>query len=380
MSGRALIVVVTGVIITTSVILYNIGASSTRIVHNLNQYYRRQSAQNIAQSGVNLSIRQLGNNLTWRANGPLWSVDMLGGKAFIRVFDTSYGGISPAVCIRSMGIVDYNTQFADTETSTAYAWVPPIVVPTFTKALLNLNGPNKVAGNITIDGRDFDPFSTTVNTGQGTYGVWTTASSFTPSGSGAIGGTTAAGLDVTPYNVDPKANPPDTLVIALNRTYPGGAPTSPDSVFGYNEGVLKALAKSGFAGSQYVTDPATLKSPLSGVTYVDLPNSSPSNSWQAGNLTGSGILVVHNGAHNATIKNANGKYPSTGGFSGILIADDAQNINVDFWGAILVLTPDPQGNILGTGNAILRYSKQAMKNAVGVLKNGSQLKILAWYE
>src|SRR5882762_8205668 len=104
MSGRALIIVVTGIIITTSIILYTIGASSTRIVRNVNQYYSRQSAQNIAQSGVNLAIRRLVNDYTWRANGTPWTLNMMGGKASIRAFDGSYGVITNVVCIQSVGI------------------------------------------------------------------------------------------------------------------------------------------------------------------------------------------------------------------------------------------------------------------------------------
>src|SRR5262245_37881777 len=100
MSGKALIIVVTGIIIVTSIILSTIGASSTRIVKNVGEYYSRQSAQDIAQSGVNIAIRQLVNDYTYRANTP-WTLDMLGGKASIRVFDASFGAVTNAVCIQS---------------------------------------------------------------------------------------------------------------------------------------------------------------------------------------------------------------------------------------------------------------------------------------
>src|SRR5437867_8569057 len=104
MSGRALIIVVTGVIISTSVILFNIGASSTKIVQNVNSYYLRQSAQDIAHSGANLALRQLGNDSSWRASPTPWVVKMLGGRASMSVFDTSYAGIVKAICVRSTGI------------------------------------------------------------------------------------------------------------------------------------------------------------------------------------------------------------------------------------------------------------------------------------
>jgi hypothetical protein len=375
MSGKALIIVVTGIIITTSIILYNIGASSTRIVENMSKYYSRQSAQDRAQSGVNLAVRRLTNSRTWRANTP-WVVNMLGGRASIRAFDASYSGISNVVCVQSIGIEDYNTSLAWPETSTAYVWLPPDTVPTWSRALVNLNGANQMGGGIALDGRDYNPFSTSFNPGQGNWGVWSTGSSFAANGSSTVAGTNASGTDY-----GPQGDPADSVVIRLNQTYPGGFPTSPDSAFGYNDGTLKSLAQSGFGGSQYVTDPSKLTSPLRGVTYVDMPTTSPQNSWNAGNLKGTGILIVHNSAHNATITNANGNFSSnTGWFSGIVIADDCTHWNMDMWGAILILTQTPQGNIMGTGNATLRWSRLAMKNALGMVQNGSQVKVLAWYE
>ncbi|HTK80761.1 MAG TPA: hypothetical protein VL633_00565 [Bacteroidota bacterium] len=372
MSGKALIIVVTGIIIVTSVILTTIGATSMRIVENVGQYYSRQSAQNIAQSGVNLAIRRLVNDQTWRANGAPWELNMLGGKASIRAFDGSFDGVS-AVCIQSIGIEDYHTSLERRDTSTAWAWVPPVVVPTWSKALLTLSGVNHVNGNITIDGRDFDSFSDIVNPGNGSWGIWSTASTFIQQGSPSVGGTTEEGVDVAPTG-----NPQDTIVIRLNQPYPGGFPTSPDSAFGYTEGTLKALARSGFAGSQYVVDPAKLSSPFSGVTYVELP---AGGIWNAGGIVGTGILIIHNSAHDAVLKNPNsGSANGMTGFSGILLADDIVHLHLDFWGAILLLSPYPQGNVLGNGDAYLHYSRMAMKNAVGALKNGSQVKILAWYE
>ena len=377
MSGRALIIVVTGIIITTSVILLNIGASSTRIVQNVNNYFLRQSAQNIAQSGVNVAMRQLGNNYAWRASSSPWVVKMLGGRASVRVFDTSYTGISSAICIRSTGIEEYNTSLEKRAVSTAYVYFPAPLVPSTTKALVTLNGPNDVSNNIIIDARDHNPYSTTVNPTQGTWGIWSTASTFNQAPNTQIGGT------VAPIDFAPTIAPLDTVVIRLNQTIPGGFPTSPDSALGgpssgFKEGTLKAVAKSGLGGSQYVTDPFLLKYPLRGVTYVEMPNTTPQNNWNAGTISpfGSGILIVHNTAHNATIANPNPPY-----FSGLLISDDISHLHGNIWGAIIVLTQSPSGNVLGNGGASLYYSKQAIKDAVSVLSSGpQQLHIIAWYE
>ncbi len=369
MSGRALIIVVTGIIITTSIILYNISASSTTIVQNLNNYYLRQSAQNIAQSGVNLCLTQLGTDRNWRTGFTL--LNMMGGKLSVRVFDTSYAGIIDAVGIQSTGIESYNTTLEKRAVSTCYAYFPPFVVPDFVKALVTLNGVNSINGNITLDGRDHNPFSTAVNAGLGNWGIWSTAATFDRDGSSLVGGTTAGFVDVAPTT-----DPADTVVIRFNQTYPGGYPTSPDSAFGYDEGTLKALAQTGFAGSQYVTDPAKLKYPLSGVTYVEMPNTTPQNRWNANKISGTGMLIIHNSAHNANMDNAE----TDPGFSGIIIGDDITHLHGDIWGAIMLLSPNPQGNVLGGGNANLLYSRQAIKSAVGVLQNGSKRKMLGWYE
>ena len=88
MSGRALIIVVTGIIITTSVILHNISASSTKISANFNNYYLRQTCQNIAQTGVNLSLRQLTADRTWRTGYS--DLTLLGGNASVNVADATF--------------------------------------------------------------------------------------------------------------------------------------------------------------------------------------------------------------------------------------------------------------------------------------------------
>src|SRR5262249_10808121 len=145
-------------------------------------------------------------------------------------------------------------------------------------------------------------YSTTANPGQGSWGVYSTSPTFDQSGSLEVGGTDSNKVDHAPQVRDG-----DSVAILLNQTWPGGFPTTPDSAFGFNEGTLKVMAKSGFAGSQYVTDPTKLRYPLSGVTYVELPTSSPSNTWSPNtSIKGQGIFIIHNSARNATIKNANG--------------------------------------------------------------------------
>ena len=124
---------------------------------------------------------------------------------------------------------------------------------------------------------------------------------------------------------------------------------------GYAEGALKTIAQSGLNGSQYVTDPANLTFPLSGVTYAELPSGTP---WQAVDFgNSSGILVVHNATTDAVVKNLN-----TGTFNGLIIADDLVHIHNTILGAVIALTPTPsEGNCIGNGNGDVLYSSETIQ-------------------
>gem|GEM_PF-1831219 len=166
-------------------------------------------------------------------------------------------------------------------------------------------------GNLQIDGRNHDLNGTLV-AGTGTYGIWS-AAAIRQGGSSDIGGT----YNNTDYAPSKPAN---RHVVSASATYPSGSfPDTPDKVFGgasggFSEGTLKNLAESGTEGSQYVQDPSELEYPLTGITYVELANGS---TWQPNSIEGSGVLIVHNTAGNAIVKNLNG-----GTFKGIIIADD----------------------------------------------------------
>lgn len=365
MSGRAIILLVVGIIMVSGVILYRIEAASTAIVANSTGYHKKQSARNIAQTGVNLALRQLAPNNTWRTSN--WKIDMLGGRATVTAYDTSYAGVAKAIGIRSKGT------FGDSAaTSTAFCYFPQPLLPPDFRGLLTMNGPSGTGGNITVDGRDHKIFdSVSVNASKGVPGIWTTGSPFAQGGSSKIGGT-VLGIDWAP------ANPAPVGTIQSGQVYPGGVfPGSPDSMMGgssagYIEGTLKSIAQSGVQGSQYVTNPGYLKFPLSGITYVEMPLATPS--WSGATVTGSGIIVVHNSAKTATLKSADGR------FAGILITDDLTNFHATLWGGIAVLTSTPSGSVLGNGSATMFYSREAILKAVGMLSNGSSLNVIAWWE
>jgi hypothetical protein len=374
MSGRALIIVVTGIIITTSVILYNISATSNGIVANFNNYYLRQTAQNLAHSGANLALTQLGKDRTWRS-GFGW-VKMFNGGATVSLKDEAYAGVSSAIRIVSIGTAEFGSSLAYSETSTVWAWYPPAMKPITSRALVTMNGPNDGNGNIILDAREHD-YNGNLIAGQGTYAVWSTGT-FTPSGSLAWGGTTA-GIDFAPGS--PSGGSP--LAIAQNQVYPGGYPTTPDSAaggpaMGYEEGTLKSVAQMGVLGSQYVTDPTKLKFPLQGVTYVEMPDNPPKNIWSSANITGTGILVVHNSKGNAVIDNL--ATPPGEVFKGIIMSDDITHMHLDLLGIVISFTKNPTGNVIGNGSSRIRYSTDAVLRAAKALTNGNALHVIGWWE
>src|ERR1051326_2583169 len=117
MSGRAIIFIVVGIIITSALVMYNIEAASTGIVQNFNLTYLSQRAQNLAQSGVNLGLRQLANDGTWRTGFPM--MNLLGGKVVVTAADTTFAGAS-VVQVTSIGITNYNQKYETRDTAIAY--------------------------------------------------------------------------------------------------------------------------------------------------------------------------------------------------------------------------------------------------------------------
>ena len=140
-------------------------------------------------------------------------------------------------------------------------------VPPSAHGGITANSVVSTLGILIIDGRDHDSNGALV-TSQGTMGASTTQA-YTQSGN-SNGGGTSSSVDYSP------SKPANPGIIEEQITYT--FPSSPDAVFGYNDGELKAMAQSGANGGQYMTDPANFTLPLSGVTYVELPIG---DSWQS---------------------------------------------------------------------------------------------------
>lgn len=247
-------------------------------------------------------------------------------------------------------------------TATVTIWIErEYPVLTGVLSALTTRGPVETNGTITIDGRDHD-LNGSVIANNGTLGVYS-ESTYTQSATSFVGGT-----NVVDY---PPSVPAAPEVILENGLL---ARPTPDDVLGLSKGTLKTMAQAGVAGGQYVTDPADLVGPLQGVTYIEIPIDDP---WWivAGNTifdNGTGVVVVHNEATNAIIKNLN-----QGTFRGLIIADDIVHIHNRIIGALVSLTPAPSsGNVIGNGGGEILYSSEALLG-VTLLESRSEY---AWEE
>lgn len=369
MSGKAIIVVVTGVIIITGMIMLNIAASSTEIVRNFGDYYLRQNNQNYAQSGVNLALTELGEDRNWRAG--FSNLRIGDGVVDVRVYETMFDSI-PSIAIFSVSELDYGSGQMRTDTSIAWVFYSIKQRPIAIKGLLTLNANSAINGNIVLDGRDHDMHGNVIAT-SGIPAVWTTKDTLSTESDAARVGGTNGGVDYPP------TNPANPASIALNQTYPGGFPQTPDSVFGgeeytFPEGTLKAIAKSGFGGSQYVTDTRDLQYPLSGVTYVETPTTEPKNIWSSAEIPGEGILIVHNQEGNAVMSNAKAE------FKGLIIADDIDHLHGRILGGVIAFRSVLSGNVVGNGSAEILYSDKALSEAAKFLETASKPSVIAWWE
>jgi len=349
MSKLVLLLVLSG-FITYSVVNLTQNKNTTQATDNSVITYSQTNARNIANSTIQMLMSKVADNYDWRVESPV-TIQYSDGETTYSVIDETFDGED---------LIKYSvssTSFGVNKNITAYTDKFPFVIPSL-RGAITANNPVLSNGGLTIDGRNHTS-SGDVIPETGSYAVWTTGT-FTQQGSSDLGGTNER-IDYVP------SNPADPNVILENQTWPGGFPGSPDQVMGgsakgFPEGTLKSVAQSSINGSQYVTNPASLSGdPLSGVTYLELTGSKEKDrTWQSMDLTGSGILIVHNTSRNSIIKNVN-----AGTFKGIIIADDMVHIHSTIIGSLIILTPSPSsGNTVGNSNGKVLYSTEAMSDAL----------------
>ena len=336
--GKYSLIVVAGFALIYGLINSNLNRSNERFIDNMTDDYNRSALLYITESGAHIALQKLKADRNWRGSIPHRS---FGGGAFsvdsLKNDDSTGLGYIRMVSRGQLGV----------ESDTVQAIARARFIPPGVRGAITSNSTVRTLGGFTMDGREHD-INGNVLPGLGTLAV-STVGIFDQSGA-STGGGTSDGVDFAP------TNPANPNVFEESASWDGGFPTDPDSVMGgasqgFPGGTLRTLAQSGDNGGQYATNPATLTFPLSGVTYVEL---SPGGTWQSmdfGNSTG--ILVVHNTAGDATIKNLN-----SGTFKGLVIADDVDKIHCDILGGVVVLKNI--GNCIGNGTGEVKYCSEVI--------------------
>lgn len=355
--GKYSLIVIAGFVLVFGWIRGNLNQLSERFADNFLGHYERAAARLSANSAAHISLAQLSDSTAWRAGYDYLSLGEGTGWATLEDNSTDTTLAAGQVRITAGG-------GSGSAADTVVVLVQIAAIPPGVHGGITANSTVETLGGLIVDGRDHD-LNGDLIPGQGTLGVSTTQT-FDQGGS-STGGGTAAGVDYAP------SDPANPAVIEQNATY--AFPASPDSVFGYASGALKAMAQSGANGGQYVTNPADLDFPLSGVTYVELDDE---ETWQSIDFGAStGVLVVHNSARNAAIKNLN-----SGTFKGLIIADDIEKIHLTLIGAVISLTTSPSGNCIGNGSGAILYSSAALLQAAAVAAGGTggEMSVLSWLE
>ncbi len=347
MGGRALLVTIGGIMIISNSVFLNITGNSNAIGDTVSNNYSQYVSKSISQSGMNLALLQIRKNPSWRDG--LSSLSVMDGVLDVSVATTYYRG-KYALKVMSIGRINPGTSEERSDTSVAYMTQP--FVPPPVKAALTSDHSVELNDGMILDGRDHTAAGVLTNPGGGTIGLYTKGSLI--QGSGLAGGS-AAGVDYVP------STHPNPQMVQTNQTPPDGYPNTPDSVmggapYGFPAGTLKAIAQSGINGSQYVTNPSSLKFPLKGVTYVDF-----GGQWEGKTISGSGIFILHNSGSSSECENMKGS------FTGLFIGDEIKHINADIIGAVINL----KGNStdIGNGTGSILYSSEVLKS-LGAITGG----------
>jgi len=361
--GKYSLILVSGFVIAFGMVNQDLNSTSADLYQNYWSQYERVESKQIARSLTNMALAALGDSVAWRAG--YTGFQMGGGVGSATVHDPS---TDTSLAAGEVRIVSTGRSGGEEDTVIVLAIVSGGPgVPPGVHGGITARSVVKTLGSLVIDGRDHD-LNGNLLLGQGTMGVSTTQT-FDQGGVSKAGGTTAGGIDHIP------ARPADASIVEEGATYI--FPSDPDAVFGHPSGSLKTMAQSGVNGGQYVTDPAHLSFPLTGVTYVELASGATWEAIDFGNS--SGVLVVHNSSVNALMKNLNG-----GKFTGLIIADDIEHIHTDVVGAVVSLTTSPSGNCIGNGSGSVLYSSAALSQASSVSSGGpaggGNVAVASWYE
>jgi hypothetical protein len=352
--GRQALILVAGFAILAGLIKLNLDRSQQRINRLTDEKYCTVTARNAANGGAQMALRSLKQNLNWRTG--FTNLNLSQARTDVVIQDSDDDSTLGEDSIRIVS----QSQFLDrTATVNMLVILNHPEFPPNVKSGVTARANIGTLGNMLVDGRDHDADGNLI-ADHGLKAI-TTTQTYICGGSTALCGTTEAGTDFGPVRSDYGS------IVQEHYVWPGTYPTTPEGVLGgasvgLGTNALKQAAQSGTNGSQYVTNPVNLTYPLSGVTYVELPDN---GLWSPVDFGGEsqGILVVHNANRNALMSNLNG-----GTFRGLIISDDMLHIHSLIIGGVFLLTANPrEGNCIGNGSGTLLMSRsmilQAMESA-----------------
>jgi hypothetical protein len=379
--GRASLLTVMAAAFVFGIMNLNIHRSVEGSVGDMVRYYNESVARVIANEGMCYILSQLSDGSTLRVNSPkslptnlFADMGPYSGSYMITDDSITVSGAQKKV----IKLLLYATYSGYTDTVLVYAdpvfgYTPEVIRGAFTAN----DAINNTISDMVIDGRDHDLAGNLIPN-KGVMAV-STSVEFQNTENAAIGGTDASNVDHAP------SYPENPLVIEQNYNWGGAFPSSPDTVLAYPEGKLKSIAQSGVGGSQYVTDPKNVITPLRGVTYVEL---APGVTWNVSSFGDNpqGILVVHNSSSNARIVHLNTGKKNTP-FRGIIIADYAFHLHIDIIGAIILLSNQLEKTKECAGNKDHKvlFSNEAVMQATGIATNvgtgwQGRVPIIGWRE
>jgi hypothetical protein len=366
--GKSALILVMGFAIITGIIRLSLQRSGRDISQiAFNQYYDN-TARNAAHSGAQLAMDRLRQTPNWRDG--FTNLSLFDASVNVQVYDQSSDSTlgQDTLRIAAQGNIGGDTADVILTVTMDLATYLGLI-----NSAITGHSNIKTLGDMIVDGRDHD-LNGNVIPNNGTYAIVTTQT-YVQGGNTMLGGTPLTGIDLAPVKTGWDS------VVLQNYVWPGAFPTTPEEVLGGEAAGIppnffKYLAISGYNGSQYVTNPASLRFPLRGVTYVELPNGTEWNPADLG-TTGTGLLIVHNDLRTARMENMNATL-----FRGLIIVDDLMHIHTNIIGAVFVLTENPySGNCIGNGTGDIMFSRMALDEALGGTgMNLAYLTILNYWE
>ena len=213
--SRFILIIVLGAFITYSITSLTQNTNVTQTTENSVNNYSQTKARNIANSTIQMLMSQVADSSDWRVPNPV-TKNIFDGEVTYTVTDTIFDGEDQ---IKFSAIA---SEFGTTKEITAYT-KKPILIPPALVGAITTNNPVVTQGSLNVDGRNHKMDATLVPE-SGTYAIWTTKT-LSQIGNSYLGGTDD-GIDY------PLMKPADPRVIKVLQTYPGGYPTSPDSILG----------------------------------------------------------------------------------------------------------------------------------------------------